>query len=175
MKLLYMAFLLSLLSCVGQKNIQTEPILAAPAHVSVKNVETGRIGYRSTYVPITTSLPPKIIMINRIGDELTLSLQGKIASAGLSRERVKRVRLEQGNLYGNSITLKYIVEIERVAGKENANVQGYNYTTKVVYKVPEGAQVIKVELYEEIPAQAPNTKPQLKLMTSALFDFFPIL
>ncbi|WP_282628351.1 hypothetical protein [Empedobacter sedimenti] len=175
MKLLYMAFLLSLLSCVGRKNIQTKPILAAPAHVSVKNAETGRIGYRSTYVPITPSLKPQIIMISRIDNELTLKLQGKIGSGGLSRRKVKGVRLEQGDLYGNDITLKYIVEIERVTGKENANVQGYNYTTKVVCKVPEGAQLINVELYEERPPQAPNTKPQLKLMTSELFDFFPIL
>ena len=173
MKTIYILILLSLAGCAPKSSLKIETVLAKSDRNAVKDTATGKITYRNTYVPITPELEPKIKMISKNGNKLTLQLQGNISSGGLRISKVKTLRMEQDQKYGNSITLKYIVEIITIPGKEGSNVQGYNYIKNVQYDIPNDVKVIKVELYEERLKNAADNTKTTKLLTTNTFDFYP--
>ncbi|MCA5005226.1 hypothetical protein [Sphingobacterium bovistauri] len=149
MKLLYILMILPFLSCSAQKKLQIETILTQPARVTSQDPETGRVINRSTNIPKTKRTEPAIIMQMQYEDKLTFLIQGNISSGGHTINKVKKIRFEKGKQNGNTITLKYFVEIKRIPGKESANVGGYNYTKEETYIIPEDVKVIHVELYHE--------------------------
>ncbi len=175
MKLLYILMIFPFLSCSEQKKLQIETILTQPARVSSKDVETGRVFNRSTNIPKTKRIEPAIIMQAHDEDKLTFLLQGNISSGGLSINNVKKIRFEKGVQSRDTLTLKYIVEIKRIPGKEGANVAGYNYTKEESYKIPEDVKIIHIELYHErldrSHDQHLNDKENPKLVAQHFFDF----
>ena len=167
MKLLYILMLFPFLSCSAQNKLKIETILAAPARVTAQNTETGRIYSQSRYVTQTARLEHAILMQNQSDNKLIFQLQGN----GLSINKVKKIRFEKSEPIGDSITLKYYVEIVNIAGKEGATVQGYNYSKMESYTIPKNAKVIKIELYEDRVTQRTGSKlPKLKLVAEKSFD-----
>ena len=158
MKVLYVIMFLSLFSCSAQKKLHTETIYAKRAHVTSKDVQTGRVFPNDTYIPITKRLEPEIILKNKYKNKLTLSLQGNISSGGHSINRVKKIRFEKGVQSGDTLMLKYFVEIKLISGKEGANLRGYNYTKQETYKVPKGVKVIHIELFEDYTLRGTSYK-----------------
>lgn len=57
-----------------------------------------------------------------------------------------------------------------MAGKENAQIRGYNYTKDEIYKIPIRAKIITIELYEDFIDNFSDTKPSL--MAQQTFNFF---
>ncbi|WP_291117018.1 hypothetical protein [Empedobacter sp. UBA7248] len=171
MKLLYILMLFPFLSCSAQNKLKIETILAAPARVTAQNTETGIIYSQSRYVTQTARLEHAILMQNQSDNKLIFQLQGNISSGGLSINKVKKIRFEKAEPIGDSITLKYFLEIVNIAGKEGATVQGYNYSKMQSHTIPKNAKVIKIELYEDRITQRTGSKlPKLKLVAEKSFD-----
>src|SRR5690606_25407665 len=104
-------------------------------------------------------------------DKLTFLLQGNISSGGHSINKVRRIRLEKVLQEGNSVRLKYYVEIKYIPGKEGANVRGYNYSQEETYNIPEGIQSVYVEMYEDrINKKEGSQQPKLKLVAKQVFE-----
>ena len=112
-----------------------------------------------------------ILIQSQSGNELIFLLQGNIASGGLSINKIKKIRFEKAEQIGDSITLKYYVEIVNLAGKEAATVEGYNYSKEELYTIPKDVKAIKIELYENRIEQRTGSKlPKLKLVAEQTFD-----
>jgi len=108
-------------------------------------------------------------MISKKENLLKFGLQGNISSSGHYINRIRKIRIEE-EFTGNTFRLKYIVEIKRIAGKENANIRGYNYTKDETYKIPTGAKIISIELYEDFVNKSSDAKPRLTAQQT--FNFF---
>ncbi|MGV0924572.1 hypothetical protein [Empedobacter tilapiae] len=176
MKLLYLLILFPLLNCSGQSNLKIETIITKPTRITSQDLETGKTFERSTYIPITKRLEPTILIQDKSENNLTFLLQGNINSAGLSINKIKKIRFEKSELIDETITLKYFAEIEYIAGKEGANVQGYNYTKQEMYKIPRGIKKINIELYEDRIIQRAGSKhPKLKLVAQQIFDINDVI
>ena len=162
-------------SCSAQKKLQIETILKQTTRVTSQDVETGRVFNRTTSFLKTKRLDPMIVMQAQNENKLTFLLQGSISSGGLSINNVKKIRFEKEVQSGDTLTLKYIVEIKRIPGKESANVAGYNFTKEESYKIPEDAKIIRIELYHErlyrSHDQYLKDKENLKLVAQQSFDF----
>ncbi|MDM1298316.1 hypothetical protein HXZ94_07350 [Empedobacter falsenii] len=159
------------LSCSSQTKLKIETILSAPAIVTVQNAETGRTYSQSRYVTQTARLEHAILMQSQSDKQLIFLLQGNIVSAGLSINKVKKIRFEKAEQIGDSITLKYYVEIVNIGGKESATVAGYNYSKEESYKIPKDVKAIKIELYEDRIKQRTGSKiPKLKLVAEQTVD-----
>ena len=172
MKLLYSIMFLSFFSCSGQEKLHTETILTRLARVTSKDVESGRVFNRNSYIPITKRLEPEILIINQDKNKLTYSLQGSISSSGHSIYRVNKIRFEKGERAADTLTLKYFVEIKKIPGKEGANVRGENYRQQAAFKVPKDVNVIHIELYEEHSHKGENAKKEKsKLVAQQNIDF----
>lgn len=100
-------------------------------------------------------------MISKEGEIFKFRMQSNISSHGHNNHRVSKIRFEQGEIKGNAVTLKYIVEIKKIASKENAGIRGYNYTKDEIYKIPIRAKIITIELYEDFTDNLSDTKPCL--------------
>lgn len=160
--------------CFAQSKLEIEPILTKPAHVTSRSAETGRIFHRSTNIPITKRLEPMILMQTKTEEQLFFFLQGNISSGGHSRHRIKKIRFEKGEQFGNVITLKYFVGVKYMPGKESSNIQGYNYKKLNKYKIPKDIKVINIELYEErLNERIGSNMPKIKLLIDKTFDFYP--
>ena len=171
MKLLYILMLFPFLSCSPQSKLKIEMILSAPARVTVQDVKTGRTYSQSRYVTQTERMEHAILIQSQSGNELIFLLQGNIASGGLSINKIKKIRFEKAEQIGDSITLKYYVEIVNLAGKEAATVEGYNYSKEELYTIPKDVKAIKIELYENRIEQRTGSKlPKLKLVAEQTFD-----
>lgn len=85
-------------------------------------------------------------------------MQGNIYSGGHNIRQVRKIRFEKGDDAGDSLILRYYVEVRKIPGKENANVAGYNYSKDISYRIPKDVKMIKVELYEE--RQEQESKPR---------------
>ena len=143
-----MLFFCSLLGCSAQK-IKTEAILATPIPVSIQNKDNGRHTYKTAWETKTVVLEPQITLAQIDKNKATFQLQGNIRSGGHAINQVGKIRLAQNDKTETAVTLKYYVEIKRIPGKESANVIGYNYTSLETYKIPNGINIINVELYED--------------------------
>lgn len=174
MKLPYILMFIPFLNCLGQNKLKIETIMAQPATVTAVVPETGRKYNRSTYVTVTKRVDPAIVLQTKADHQVKFLLQGNISSQGLSANKVRKIRFEKGNQQGNSITLKYYVEIVHIPGKEGATVHGYNYSKEEIYKIPKDINVIHIELYEDRIKQRTGSKsPKLKLVANEIFDNFP--
>ena len=80
------------------------------------------------------------------------------------------IRFERGEQKGNTITLRYYVEIKKYPGKESADVKGYNYTKDEIYKIPNDVKLINIQLYEDRIDGIAATNP--KLIAEQTFNFF---
>lgn len=173
MKVFCLMMFLNFFSCSAQKKLHTETIFAKLARVTSKDVKTGRVFPNDTYIPITKRLEPEIILKNKDKNKLTFSLQGNISTGGHAINRIKKIRFEKGVQSGDTLTLKYFVEIKQIPGKESANIRGYNYTKQETYKVPKDVKVIDIELYEDHTLKGINYKKEkLKLVAQQTFEFY---
>lgn len=165
MKLFYILMLIPFLNCSAQQKLKIETILVEPSRVIKENPETGKMIQHTTFVPVTASLEPKISVQRKEANTLTFLLQGNISSAGHSINRVKRIRFESAEQVGDSLTLKYYVEIKHIPGKEGGNVRGYNYTKVENYTLPKAVKQVYIELYEHrINLHSASKQPKLKLV-----------
>lgn len=163
--------LFALLGCKGNaQKLQVTPIYSELKRVTKEIPETGTSYTYGTHKAATERLHPKIVMLTKNAEELEFRIQGNISSGGHTIYQVRKIRFEKGEQSGNTITLRYYIEIKRIPGKESANVQGYNYTKNEVYKIPRDIKVIKAELYEERINDPSDTKP--KLIAQQTFNFF---
>ncbi len=149
MKLLYMFLLCSLFSCKGAKSISIEPILASPKRIPVEHPETGRTSYRNTYVAHTPRCPADIQVLGYSGNQILLRIQGNISSSGFHKQKLHQISLHD-NIIGDTLVLKYTINLKRIPGKASAHIQGYNYVTEKKYTVPKAIKKIQIELLEEL-------------------------
>lgn len=163
--------LFALLSCKGNaQKLKVTAIYTEPKRVTKVIPETGKSHTYTTREAVTERLHPNIAMLTKNADELQFQIQGNISSGGHTIHQVRKIRFEKGEQSGNTITLRYYTEIKKKPGKENADVQGYNYTKDEVYKIPADVKIIKVELYEERINDPAGINP--KLIAQQTFNFF---
>ncbi|WP_347219451.1 hypothetical protein [Chryseobacterium sp.] len=168
---LILTSLFALLGCKSNaQKLQVTPIYTEPQRVTKEIPETGENHTYTTRKAVVERLNPMIFMLSKNSERLQFRIQGNISSGGHSVHQVRRIRLEKGEQTGNTITLRYYVEIKKVSGKERANVQGYNYTKDEIYKIPADVKVIRTELYEDKINTASDTNPQL--IAQQTFNFF---
>ena len=171
MKLWYLLMCIPFLNCSAQRKLNIETILAETSRITQEDPETGKTIQRTTLSVVTNVLEPMIKLQSEENGELTFLLQGNISSGGHSINKVRRIRLEKEPQQGNSIKLKYNVEIKHIPGKEGANVRGYNYSQQETYHVPKGVQSVYVEMYEDrINKKAGSKQPDLKLVAEQVFE-----
>lgn len=134
--------------CISHENsLHITVIEGIPKRIVKKN-ELHQKQHYNTYSDNAERLIPAIRVLSKEHNRLKLRIQGNISSAGLSINKVRKVRLEEGESGENRITLKYIVEIEKIPGKESAKIRGFNYEQAVNYDLSKGVQYVKVRLYE---------------------------
>ncbi|GEN65949.1 hypothetical protein [Chryseobacterium rhizosphaerae] len=153
------------------QKLKISSIYSEPKQVTKEIPETGKTHTYTTRKEVTERLDPLIFMLSKNAGTLTFCIQGNISSSGHSIHKVRKIRFERGAQSGNTVTLKYYVEIKKVLGKENADVLGYNYTKDETYKIPNDIKIIRIELYEERINDTSATKP--KLLAQQSFNFFP--
>ncbi|PKF76042.1 hypothetical protein CW752_01520 [Chryseobacterium sp. PMSZPI] len=162
---------LALLSCkTDAQKLQISIIHAEPKEVKRKNQETGESRTFMTYKEVEKRLDPGIIMFSKNSKTLKFRIQGNISSSGHSIHKVRKIRLEKGTQNGNTITLRYYVEIKKQPGKESANVKGYHYSKDETYTIPNDVKVINIELYEDQINEVSDTLP--RLISKQTFNFF---
>ena len=133
--------------CVSpEKSLYVTKIEAKPKRIN-QETEMCQKQYHS-YNDYTERLDPVIKIVSKEQNRLKIRIEGNISSAGLSMNRMRRIRLEEGKWQGDCITLKYMAEIKKIPGKEIAGIHGYNYTQELSYKLPKGIKHVKLELYE---------------------------
>lgn len=160
---------LTLVACnVNTKKLQIATIYAEPKRVSKKNLETG-VSQITTHQSISERFKPQIYMISKNHQSLKFRIQGNIHSSGHQKNEIEKIRSGKAERYGDTITLRYFVEVKRSPGKENANVRGYNYTTDEIYKIPNAVKRVKIELYEDRMNFPIDTRR--KLVAQQTFNF----
>lgn len=170
----HFVILTSLLAVLGCKNntqrVQIIPIYSELQRGTKEITETGKIHTYTTRKTVTERLNPMIFIVSKNTEALQFRLQGNISSGGHTIHQIRKIRFEKGTQNGNTIMLRYYVEIKKIPGKESANIQGYNYTKDEVYILPNDVKVVKVELYEDPINDISDTKP--KLIIQQTFNFF---
>ncbi|MGE8553332.1 MAG: hypothetical protein ACN6OB_05240 [Chryseobacterium jejuense] len=163
--------LFALLGCKGNaQKLQVTAIYTEPKRITKEIPETGKIHTYTTRKAVTERLNPMILMLSKNAEALQFRIQGNISSGGHTIHQVNKIRFEIGEQSGNTITLKYYVEIKKKPGKESANIQGYNYTQDEIYKIPGDIKIIRIELYEDQINDPSDTKS--KLVAQQTFNFF---
>ncbi|WP_413531945.1 hypothetical protein [Empedobacter brevis] len=167
MKLHYLFIFFPFFNCSTQNKLKIETIIETPSRITSQNTEARKNNPKSN----TKRLEHAIFIKNKSNKNLALKLQGNISSGGLSIYNVRKIHLEEGQKIGNSMTLKYNVEILNIPGKESANVKGYNYSKEEYYKIPKDVEIIKVELYEDYVTQRMHSNlPKSKLLVEKIID-----
>lgn len=165
--LMILASIFSLFGCqIKAQTLQVSAIYTAPKQVTREVPETGKQHTYTTYQEVTERFVPAVSLVSKEDKVLRFSIQGNIKSRGLQIRKVSKIRFEQGEQFGNGITLKYYVNIKHIAGKEGASIAGYNYSQEKEYRIPTHVKVVYIEVYEEHPNQEP------KLIAEKKFDFF---
>ncbi|WP_228438838.1 hypothetical protein [Chryseobacterium pennae] len=161
----------ALLGCKSNaQKLQVTPIYTEPQRVTKEIPETGRIQTYTTLKAVVERLNPMIFMLSKNAETLQLRIQGNISSGGHSVHQVRKIGFEKGERNGNTITLRYYVEIKKIPGKESADVSGYNYTKDEIYKIPDDVKIIRIELYEDKINTPSDRNPQL--VAHQTFNFF---
>lgn len=153
---------LTLNSCKTQdQKLQISPIYAEPKKLINASSEDGKEYLITSLTEVTQRLQALIAIVSQNKEKLKLHIQGNISSAGLSIQKVRKIRFEETKLEDNSISLKYMVEIKKIPGKESANIRGYNYEQEMNYEIPKGVKYIKLELYEDYIGNHVTEHPKL--------------
>lgn len=161
---------LTLFGCkTDAQKLQISTIYTEPARVTREVPGTDSTHTFATQKEIVERLDPRISMLFKNTESLQFRIQGNISSGGHSINQIRKIRFEKGAQVGNSITLRYFVEIKKKPGKESANVRGYNYVKDENYQIPKDVKIINVELYEH-HINTSETKP--KLIAQQTFNFF---
>lgn len=161
----------TLLGCkTDAQKLRISTIYTESKRVTREVPGTDSVHTLTTQKEVTERLDPGIFMLFKNAEILKFRIQGNISSGGHTMNRIRKIRFERGEHNGNSITLRYYVEIVKKPGKESANVQGYNYMKDENYKLPDDVKVVKVELYENSINTSSETKP--KLIAQQTFNFF---
>ncbi|MGN7864077.1 hypothetical protein [Chryseobacterium sp. 22458] len=162
---------LALLSCRNNaQKLQVSTIYTEPQRITKEVEETGTTHTYSTRKEVTGRLEPGIVMISKTKEILTFRIQGNISSGGLTINKVKNLRFEKGEQNGNTLTLRYYVEIKKYPGKESAGVHGYNYMKNETYRLPDDVKILKIELYEDRINDTSNIKQ--KRIAQQIFNLF---
>ena len=162
---------LALFSCeTNAQKLNITTIYSEPKRSTKEVPETGAVYNYTTRKEVTERFSPTIVMISKNAEILKFRIQGNISSGGHNINRTRKIRFEKGEQNGNSITLKYYVEIKRIPGKESADVTGYNYSKDESFKIPNDIKIIKIELYEDQTNGASGRNP--KLIAEQTFNFF---
>ena len=111
-----------------------------------------------------------VFLLSKNTETLKFRIQGNISSGGHTINKIRKIRFEKGEQNGNCITLRYYTEIEKIPGKENANVLGYNYAKEETYIIPHDIKIIRIELYENRINDTSDKNP--KLIAQQTFNFF---
>ncbi|WP_104381147.1 hypothetical protein [Sphingobacterium sp. HMA12] len=155
---------------INTQRLQVSAIQTEPKRMIKVNPETGTTYTFTSRSRVTKRLPYQIFMLSKTAEKLKFRIQGNIYSSGHHINRIRKIRFEKGKQLGNAITLRYFVELQRKPGKENVNVEGYNYTKDEIYEIPHDVKIIKIELYEDRLNDHGPANPTL--MTQQRFDFF---
>jgi len=170
----YLAVLTSFLALFGCKTnvqkLQISTIYSEPKRILKEIPETGAIQTYVSRKEVTERLVPLIYMLYKDAETLKFRMQGNISSSGHAVHQVRKIRFERGEQKGNTITLRYYVEIKKYPGKESADVKGYNYTKDEIYKIPNDVKLINIQLYEDRIDGIAATNP--KLIAEQTFNFF---
>lgn len=162
---------LALFSCeTNAQKLNITTIYSEPKRITREIPETGAVYNYTTSKEVTERFSPMIVMISKNAEILKFRIQGNISSGGHNIHRIKKIRFEKGEQNGNSMILKYYVEIKRIPGKESAGVTGYNYSKDESFKIPNDIKIIKIELYEDQIKGASGRNP--KLIAEQTFNFF---
>nr|WP_283162271.1 hypothetical protein [Elizabethkingia ursingii] len=162
---------LALFGCeTNAQNLNITTIYSEPKRSTREVPETGAVHNYTTRKEVTERLSPMIVMTSKNAEIVKFRIQGNISSGGLNINQVRKIRFIKGEQKGNSMTLRYYVEIKEVSGKEGSDVVGYNYTKDETYKIPNDVKIIKIELYEERIKDTSGRNP--KLITEKTFNFF---
>ncbi|WP_407481311.1 hypothetical protein [Elizabethkingia meningoseptica] len=170
-QLMIVTSFLTLFGCnTNAQKLNVTTIYSEPKRSTREVPETGGIHNYTARKEVTERFSPMIVMISKNAEILKFRIQGNISSGGHNINRIKKIRFEKGEQNGNSMTLKYYVEIKRIPGKESADVTGYNYSKDESFKIPNDIKIIKIELYEE---QTNDTSGRIpKLIAEQTFNFF---
>lgn len=173
-KVRYLAVLTSFLALFGCKTnvqkLQISTIYTEPKRVSKEIPEIGAIQTYMSRKEVTERLVPLIYMLYKNAETLKFRMQGNISSSGHAVHQVRKIRFERGEQKGNTITLRYYVEIKKYPGKESADVKGYNYTKDEIYKIPYDIKLVNIQLYEDRIDDIAANNP--KLIAEQTFNFF---
>ncbi|WP_353164382.1 hypothetical protein [Empedobacter brevis] len=162
---------LTLFGCeTNAQKLNVVTIYAEPKRHTREVPETGTVHKYTTRKEITKRLSPMIIMTSKNAEILKFRIEGNISSGGHNIHQVRKIRFKKGEQTDNSILLRYYLEIKKIAGKESADVTGYNYTKDEVYRIPADVKIIKIELYEEHINDLSDIKP--KLIAGQTFNLF---
>lgn len=146
-----MLSILSFFGCTTSKSLHTKLVVTTittkPERVAVKD-ESGQVHFRNTYTDEIKRLNPEIIILDTENRQLKYKLQGHIISRGRSIRHVKTIQSEQWT-EGATLVIKQTVMVRSIAGKEGANVAGYNYQQENAVKIPENIDAVKIELHEQ--------------------------
>ncbi|SHF73867.1 hypothetical protein [Chryseobacterium vrystaatense] len=153
---------LALFGCkTSAQKMQITAIYSQPNRVTREVPETGATHTYTTNKEVTERFSPVIFMLSKNAETLKFRIQGNISSGGHTINQVRKLRLEKGEQNGNTITLKYYMEIKKIPGKESADIKGYNYTKDETYKIPVDIKIIRIELYEDRMNDTAGTTPKL--------------
>lgn len=155
---------------INTQKLQISAIQTVPKRVAKENSETGTTYTFTSRNEITERFAPQIFMLSKTVETLEFRIQGNINSSGHTMSQVRKIRFEKGEQYGNTITLRYFVEIKKIPGKENEDVRGYNYTKDEKYKIPNDVKLIQIELYEDRLNDTSVINPVL--IAQHTFNFF---
>ncbi|MDX8567391.1 hypothetical protein OZ668_05315 [Elizabethkingia sp. HX XZB] len=170
-QLMIVTSFLTLFGCeTNAQKLNITTIYSEPKRGTREVPETGAVHNYTTRKEVTKRLNPMIVMTSKNSEILKFRIQGNISSGGLNINQVRKIRFEKGEQNGNSITLRYYVEIKKIPGKEGSDVVGYNYTKDETYKIPKDVKIIKIELYEDRIKNISDTTP--KLIAEQTFNFF---
>jgi len=170
-QLIILTSFLTLFGCeTNAQKLNTTTIYSEPKRSTKEVPETGAVHNYITRKEVTERLSPMIVMTSKNAEILKFQIQGNISSGGLNINQVRKIRFEKGEQNGNSMTLRYYVEIKKIPGKESADVVGYNYTKDETYKIPSDVKIIKIELYEERIKDTSGRST--KFITEKTFNFF---
>lgn len=162
---------LALFSCnTNAQKLNITTIYSEPKRSTREVPETGAVHHYTTRKEVTERFSPMIVMISKNAEILKFRIQGNISSGGHNINRIRKIRFEKGEQNGNSMTLRYYVEIKKIPGKESADVTGYNYTKDESFKIPNDIKIIKIELYEDRIKDISDTTP--KLIAKQTFNLF---
>lgn len=142
----------------------TEPVvttlLVKPQRVELIDPDTKTRHFRTRFVAVNERLEPAIRLEHATHNSLGYTLQGNIASGGLSINRLQRIRTEQ-EIQGTQLTVKHWVQVRRIPGKEAALIRGYNYQQSHTLSLPKHVQGIRIEALEIRTPDASNAKPRM--------------